>query len=326
MTAILRRALVLLALPFALGVPSTSSAQVPYPNKPIKMVVPYPPGASTDAVARLVGQKMTEEMGQPVIIDNRAGASGNIGSDVVAKSAPDGYTLLLATDATHTANPWLFKAHPFDVIKDATPITMAARNIIVLVALPTFPANTIRELIDYAKKNPGKLSYGSAGQGSPHHLSGALLNQMAGIDLVHVPYKGGGPAATDLLGGQIPLVFSSLVTVAPQIRAGKLKAIAVTEKTRYAGFPNVPAVAETLPGFEMSSWLGFFGPGKLPPDVLAKLNASMTRALNTPEVSAKLGEAGLMVVANTPEQFAAQQKSDYEKRGQLIKAIGIQPE
>jgi tripartite-type tricarboxylate transporter receptor subunit TctC len=298
----------------------------PYPHKPIKLVVPYPPGASTDVVARLVGQKVGEDLGQPVIVENRGGASGNIGSDSVAKAAPDGYTFLLATDATHSSNAYLFKNFPFDVIKDVTPITLAAKNIIVLVAHPSFPPNNVRELIDYAKKHPGALSYGSAGQGSPHHLAGAMLNQMAGIDLMHVPYKGGGPAATDVLGGQIPIIFSSLVTVSQQIQAGKLKVLGVTEKTRHAGLPDVPAIAETLPGFEMSSWLGFFGPPNLPAPILAKLHDAIVKALATPEVSAKLNAAGLLVVGNTPQQFAAQQKSDYDKRGALIKAIGIQPE
>jgi tripartite-type tricarboxylate transporter receptor subunit TctC len=298
----------------------------PYPSKPIKLVVPYPPGASTDAVARMVGQKVSEDLGQPVIVDNRGGASGNIGSDFVAKSPADGYTFLLATDATHTANAWLFKNFPFDVVKDVTPITMAAKNIIVLVAHPSFPPNTVAELVDYARKNPGKLSYGSAGQGSPHHLAGGMLNQMAGIDLIHVPYKGGGPAATDVLGGQIPIIFSSLVTVAPHIQAGRLKVLGVTEKTRYAGLPNVPAIAETLPGFEMSSWLGFFGPPGLPPAITVRLNTAIVKALHSSEVTAKMQAAGLLVVANTPEQFAQQQRADYDSRGKLIKALGVQPE
>jgi tripartite-type tricarboxylate transporter receptor subunit TctC len=311
----------LLALTFA----AAAMAQ-PYPSKPIKLVVPYPPGASTDAVGRMVGQKVSEDLGQPVIVDNKGGASGNIGSDFVAKSAADGYTFLLGTDATHTANAWLFKGFPFDPVKDVTPLTMAAKNIIVLVAHPSFPPNTVAELIDYAKKNPGKVSYGSAGQGSPHHLAGGMMNQMAGIDMTHVPYKGGGPAATDVIGGQIPIIFSSLVTVMPQIQAGKLKALGITEKTRYAGLPNVPAIAETLPGFEMSSWLGFFGPPNLPPAITARLNASLVKALHVPEITAKMQAAGLVVVANSAEQFAAQQRADYENRGKLIKALGVQPE
>ncbi|HEY8709071.1 MAG TPA: tripartite tricarboxylate transporter substrate binding protein [Burkholderiaceae bacterium] len=297
-----------------------------YPNRPIRLVVPYPPGASTDAVARIVGQKMAEDLGQPVIVDNKGGASGNIGSDFVAKAAPDGYTLLLGTDATHTANYFLFKNFPYDPIRDFTPLTMAAKNIVVLVANPAFPPNNIRELIDYAKKNPGKLSYGSAGTGSPHHLAGALLNQLAGIDIQHVPYKGGGPAANDVLGGQIPMIYASLVGVLQQIKVGKLKVLGVTEKTRYSGLPDVPAIGETVPGFSMSSWLGFFAPAHLPAAIQARLHASLVKALASPEVAAKLNAQGLLVVGDTPEQFAAQQKADFEQRGALVKSIGLQPE
>jgi tripartite-type tricarboxylate transporter receptor subunit TctC len=322
MPAWIRRAALALA---AIGFSLAATAQ-PFPHKPLKLVVPYPPGASTDVIARLVGQKMGEDLGQPVIVENKGGASGNIGSDYVAKAAPDGYTFLLATDATHTSNAYLFKNFPFDVIKDVTPLTMAAKNILVLVAHPSFPPNNVRELIDYVKKNPGKVSYGSAGQGSPHHLAGAMLNQMAGIEMVHVPYKGGGPAATDVLGGQIPIIFSSYVTVAAQIHAGKLKVLGVTEKTRYPGLPDVPTIAETLPGFEMSSWLGFFAPPNLPAPIRDRLHDSIVKALAMPDIRAKLDAAGLLVVGDTPQQFAAQQKSDYDKRGALIKAIGIQPE
>ena len=322
MFAFFRSVVAIAIIPFA----AASVLAQGYPNRPIKLVVPYPPGASTDATARLVAQKMSEDLGQSVIVENRSSASGDIGSDYVARATPDGYTFLLGTDATHSSNPYLFKNFPFDVIKDTTPITMAAKNILVLVANPSFPPNNIRELIDYAKKNPGKLSYGSSGVGSPHQLAGAMLNQMAGIDLMHVPYKGGDPAATAVLSGQIPLAFSSLVTVEQAIKSGRLKVLGVTEKTRYAGLPNVPTIAETLPGFEMSSWLGFFGPPKLPAPILARLHDSIVKALAAPDVAAKLSANGLLVVGNTPEQFAAQQRTDYEQRGQLVKAIGIQPE
>ncbi len=297
-----------------------------YPAKQIRLVVPYPPGASTDIVARMVAQKVSEDFKQPVVVENRGGASGNLGSDFVSKAAPDGYTFLLGTDATHSSNPYLFKNFPFDVIKDTTPITMAAKNILVLVANPKFPPNNVRELIQYAKQHPGTLSYGSSGTGSPHHLAGEMLNEQAGIDLTHIPYKGGGPAVVDVLGGQIPLVFASLVSVTSYVQAGKLKVLAVTEPTRYPGLLEVQTVAETLPGFEMSSWLGFFGPPKMSAPVLARLNEAIVKALAAPESTAKLEAQGLMVVANSPEQFASQQKAAYEKRGKIIKAIGIQPE
>ena len=294
-----------------------------FPSKPIRLVVPYGPGASTDTMGRMVAQKVSEDLKQPVIVENRAGASGMIGADMVMKAAPDGYTILLGTDATHSGNAHLMKAPPFHPLKDSTPITMAAKNILVLAASPTFPPNNIAELLEYSKKNPGKLSYGSSGSGSPHHLAGVLLNQMAGSDLVHVAYKGGAPAITDVLGGQLPLVFSSMVAVTAQIKAGKLKALGITEKARVAAMPAVPAIAETVPDFEMQSWLAFFGPAGLPPAVLQTLNASIVKALRAPEVAAKLNDGGLLVVANTPEQFAAQLKADFEKRGELIRRNNI---
>ena len=315
-----RAALALLLLHLA----CTSAALAQgFPSRPIRLVVPYGPGASTDTMARLVGQKVSEDLKQPVIIENRAGASGMIGADFVARAAPDGYTILLATDATHSGNVHLMKAPPFHPLRDSTPITMAAKNILVLAANPAFSPNTIAELIDYAKKNPGKLSYGSSGSGSPHHLAGVLLNQMAGIDLMHVAYKGGAPAITDVLGGQLPLVFSSMVAVTAQIKAGKLKALGITEKTGVAAMPGVPPIADTIADFEMQSWLAFVGPAGLPPAVLQTLNQSITKALKAPDVAAKLGDGGLLVVANTPEQFAVQLKADFEKRGELIRRNNI---
>ena len=315
--------LALLVMSAVLSLHSTSSDAQTFPNRPIRLVVPYGPGASTDTMGRMVAQKVSEDLKQPVIVENRAGASGMIGADMVMKAAPDGYTILLGTDATHSGNAHLMKAPPFHPVKDSTPITMAAKNILVLAANPNFPPNNIAELLEYSKKNPGKLSYGSSGSGSPHHLAGVLLNQMAGSDLVHVAYKGGAPAITDVLGGQLPLVFSSMVAVTAQIKAGKLKALGITEKARVAAMPGVPAIAETVPDFEMQSWLAFFGPAGLPPAVLQTLNASIVKALRAPEVAAKLNDGGLLVVANTPEQFAAQLKADFEKRGELIRRNNI---
>jgi tripartite-type tricarboxylate transporter receptor subunit TctC len=309
----------------ALAVSQTALGQA-YPAKPIKIVVPYPPGASTDTVSRAVAQKLSESMGQQVYVENRAGASGNIGSDYVAKSPPDGYTILLGTDATHATNVYFGKNFPYDPVKDFTPITAAAGNVIVLVAHPSVPVASMKELIAYAKQHPGKLSYASSGTGSPHHLSGELLRQLAGIDIVHVPYKGGGQAITDLLGGQIPLMFSSMVTVAPHIKTGKVRGLGVVEAKRYAPMGDIPTIAETLPGFEMNSWLGFFAPAGLPQPIQARLHAEIVKALNAPDVRARLEPAGLVVIGNTPAEFAAMMKSDLEKRGRLIKAAGIQTE
>jgi tripartite-type tricarboxylate transporter receptor subunit TctC len=313
------RALVMATLALAL---LPAGAQ-PANTNVLRLVVPYPPGASTDMVGRLLAQKMGDSLGRTVIVENRGGASGNIGSDMVAKSAPDGNTLLLGTDATHSANYHLFRNLPFNPIKDFTPITMVARNVIVLVANPSLPVSNMTELIAYAKAHPGKLSYGSSGAGSPHHLAGALLNQSAGIDLVHVPYKGGGPAVTDVLGGQIPLAFCSLVSVAQQIKAGSLKALGVTDLTAYAGLPGVPAIADTVPGFEMTSWLALFAPANLPAATLAQMHDAAVAALKSPDVSAKLEAAGLVPVGDSAAAFAKRLKDDFDKRGALIKASGI---
>jgi tripartite-type tricarboxylate transporter receptor subunit TctC len=299
----------------------------PYPSRTIKIVVPYPPGAATDTTARLVAAKLTDSMGQQVIVENRPGASGNIGADFVAKAPADGYTFLMATDATHGTNVHLTKNFPYDPVKDFTPLTLAAANIIVLVAHPSsVPAKNMAELIAHMKKNPGKLSFASSGNGSPHHLAGELLKQLAGVDIVHVPYKGGGVAVTDLLGGQIPLMFSSLVTVAQHIRSGKVHAFGVIESTRYSGLPNVPTIGETVKGFELASWLAFFAPAGLPRPIQARLNSEIAKALQMPEVKAKLEPSGLVVVGSSPERLAATVRLEVEKRGRLVKAAGIQPE
>ncbi len=298
-----------------------------WPDKPIRLVVPYPPGASTDAVGRIVGQAISGPLGQTVVVDNRGGASGNIGSDNVAKSAADGYSLLLGTDATHAANFHLSATPPFHPIKDFTPLTLAALNPIVLVTNPAFtPARNLAELVAYLKANPDKGSYGSSGNGSPHHLSGELLKQKSGAPLVHVPYKGGGPAVNDLLGGNIPMVFASLITVLPHIKSGKLRAIVFTQAKRYEGLPDVPTLAETWPGVEMPSWLGFFGPANLPPAITQRVSDEMVKALRSADVRAKLDAAGMVVVASSPADFAAQIAREFEQRGQLIRSAGIKAE
>ncbi len=303
-----------------------AGAQTEFPTKPLRMVVPYPPGASTDNLGRIVAQKLSVSMGQVVIVDNKGGASGNIGSDFVAKSPPDGYTLMVGTDATHTANLFLTAAPTFHPVKDFTALTQAVANPIVLVVHPGIPAKNLPELIAFCKQHPDQLSYGSSGTGSPHHLAGELLKQFTGVPFVHVAYRGGGPAVTDLLGGQIPMVFSSLITVLPHIKSGKLKAIGFTQSTRYPGLPQVPTFAETLPGFEMNSWLGFFAPAKLPPPVTKRLHVELIKALRDPEVSGKLDGMGLMVVANSSEEFAEQVRKELEQRGKLIQQAGIKPE
>ena len=294
-----------------------------YPNKALRLVVAYPPGASSDALARSVAQKMSQNMGQPIVVDNRAGASGNIGTEYVAKQAGDGYTFMLGTDATHAANMHLTATPSFHPIRDFTPLTLAALNPIVLVVNPAVPARTLRELVDYGRANPDKIAYGSSGSGSPHHLAGELLKQVSGVPFLHVPYKGGAQAVTDVLGGQIPMVFSSLITVLPHIRSGKLRAIALTQATRYAGLPEVPTFAETLPGFEMNSWLGFFAPAGLPEAVTRRLNEELVKALRDPEVQPRLDAGGLIVTTLSPTDFAAMVRKEYEQRGRLISAAGV---
>lgn len=309
-----------------LGIAAAGPAAAAYPDQPIHLVIPYPPGATTDLVGRLVADKLRGTLGQPVIVENRGGASGEIGSNHVAHSAPDGYTIVMGTDATHGSNYYMNKRPPYNPITDFTPITLAVKNIIVLVANPAFPPNTVGELVSYVKQHPGKVSFGSSGNGSPHHLAGVLFNQLAGTDMVHVPYKGGGPAVVDVLGGQIPVIFSSLATVSPYIKAKKLKVLGVTEKSRYEGLPQVPAIDETLPGFEISSWLGFFGPANLPPAITHKLNTAIVAALRTPQVRDKLSSMGLLVVADKPDEFAQVQKATFERAGKLIKASGLVPQ
>ncbi|WP_167784597.1 Bug family tripartite tricarboxylate transporter substrate binding protein [Ramlibacter rhizophilus] len=319
-------ALAAAALAFSLATPGLAVAQGTYPDKPIRIVVPYPPGASTDAVARIVAQKLSANVGQSVVVDNRAGASGNIGSEHVARSAPDGYTFVMGTDATHAANTHLTATPPFDPIRDFTPLALVAMNPIALVVHPSVPAKNLDELVAWAKANPGKGSYGSSGTGSPHHLAGELLKARTGAPFTHVPYRGGGPALNDLLGGQIPMLFASAITVIPHIQGGKVKAIAVTGGKRAEGLPNVPTMSESIPGIEMPSWLAFFGPAKMPEPVAKKLSDELVKVLRDPEVKAKLATAGMEVVAGGSSELAELQKREFEQRGKLIREANIKVE
>lgn len=311
----------------ALALLATSLVQAQaWPDKPIKLVVPYPPGASTDALGRIVAQKVSAALGQPVVVDNRAGASGNIGTEAVAKSPADGYTFGLGTDATHASNVHLMANPSFQPLRDFTPLALAALNPIVLVVHTSVPANNINELAAYVKANPTKGGYGTSGTGSPHHLAGELLRTRTGAPFVHVPYKGGGPALNDVMGGQIPMLFASAITVIPHIQSGRVKAIAVTSAQRYEGLPNVPTVAETLLGFEMPSWLAFFGPANLPPPVARRLSEEILKALQDPEVKARLTASGLVVVAGGPAELATMQRKDHELKGKLIREAGVKGE
>jgi tripartite-type tricarboxylate transporter receptor subunit TctC len=297
-----------------------------YPSRPITIIAPYPPGATNDLTARLVGAKLAESLGQPVVVDNRGGASGNIGTALTARAAPDGYTLMVGNDATHATNVFLYKDIGFDPVTSFAPITLAVRNIIALAATPSLPVTDMRGLLDYAGAHPDTLSFGSSGTGSPHHLAGELLQQLTGIRLVHVPYRGGGPAVADLVAGQIPLVFASMAAVMPFRQAGKVRILAVVERERYAALPEIPTVGETVPGFEMSSWLGFLAPAGTPAPIVDTLNRAIVAALRADDVRAKLEPAGLEVVGSTPAEFAAVIRRDLARRGELIRSRGIQPE
>ena len=297
-----------------------------YPEKPIKVVVPYPPGASTDALARLLSNRLSGNLNQSIVVDNRAGASGNIGSDYVAKSASDGYTILLGTDATHASNMSLLSNPPYHPVNDFTALTMAVMNPVVLVAHPSVHASDMNSLIAAVKSNPNLGLYGSSGTGSPHHLAGELLKRRSMAAFEHVPYKGGGPALNDALGGQIPLLFASLITVLPHIQTGRLKALAFTGLQRYEELPGIPTIAETQPGFEMNSWLGFFGPANLPPPIAQRLNLELVKALQNAEIKTKLASSGLFVVGNSMKEFRDMVEKDFRERARIIKDAGIKPD
>ena len=317
----------ILALPLVALVQSFPALAQAWPSKSIRLVVPYPPGGSTDLLARTIAQKVGESLGQQIIVDNRAGAGGMLGSDIVARSAPDGYTILLGTGATHGLTLLLSKTIPYDPVKDFTAITAAVEVPIILCINPSIPATTAKELVDWAKKNPGKLAYGSSGTGSPHHLSGELFKQVSGIDMVHVPYKGAAPAVQDLIGNQIPAVFTTLSTALPHIRGGKIRAVGFVEAKRQPSVPEIPTIGESLPGYVMpASWLGFFGPAGLPDAILKRFNAEIVKAVQSPDVRTRLEAAGMPVVGTSAEEFARMVKDDIETFRRIVTAAGIKPE
>jgi tripartite-type tricarboxylate transporter receptor subunit TctC len=306
-----------------LSLSPTLVAAQPYPSKPIRLVVPFPPGGSLDVVARAIGQKLSEAWGQPVVVDNRPGAGGNIGADVVAKSVPDGYPILEGALSTHAVNVSLYAKMPYDPIRDFAPITLVAVTPNVLVLNPSLPANSVGELIAYAKVNPGKLSFGSGSNGSAGHLAGELFKTEAGVDMLHVPYKGGAPALQALLAGDTQLMFDNLANSMQQVRAGKLKAIAVTTAKRFALVPELPTLAETgLPGFDIYTWWGFLAPAGTPKEIIAKWNAEVTRILSTAEMRTFFAQQGAEPAPTTPEQFAALIRNEIPKYAKIIKDSG----
>jgi tripartite-type tricarboxylate transporter receptor subunit TctC len=298
-------------------------AQAAWPEKPIKIVVPWAPGGSTDILARTVADKLSRSLGQPVIVENKPGASGNIGSDFVAKAPPDGYTLLFGTMSTHVINPAMMPGMPFRGVEDFTPIAMLAFVTNTMVVHPSIPANNVKEFIAYAKANPGKVAYASAGPGSTNHLSAALLEKMTGIQMLHVPYKGGAPAVTDTVGGQTQLFFTAGTQSLPHVKAGRLKLLAVTEKKRSSLLKDVPTVAETVPGYEMAVWYGAFAPPGMSPELQRRLNAEINRIMMLADVKEKMEAIGVEPVNETTERFAAIMRADAEKWGKLVRELNI---
>jgi tripartite-type tricarboxylate transporter receptor subunit TctC len=294
-----------------------------YPTKPITIVVPFAAGGTTDILARVVGDALKKELGQPVVVDNRAGAGGNIGGALAAKAAPDGYTLFMGTVGTHAINAALYKKMPFDPIKDFAPLTRVAMVPNLLVANPARPYKNVKELIAYAKANPGKVSFGSSGNGSSIHLSGELFNTMAKVEMVHVPYKGSAPAVTDLVGGQIDIMFDNMPSAIQHVRNGRLKAIAVTTAKRSPELPDVPTIAEAgVPGYEATSWFGMFAPANTPAPVVTRLNTALVKVLADAEVKKKLAEQGAEPYSEKPEQFAEFIRKESAKWSQVVKAAG----
>jgi tripartite-type tricarboxylate transporter receptor subunit TctC len=300
-----------------------TSALAQYPNKPIKIVVPFPAGGTTDILARAVGGELQKSLGQPVVIENRAGAGGNIGSDVVAKSSPDGYTLLMGTVGTHGINVTLYPKMPYDAVKDFAPVSLVAGVPNVLVAAPSFAPNSVKELIDAAKKEPDKLTFASSGSGTSIHLSAELFKLMANVQMTHVPYKGSSAALPDVLSGQVNVMFDNAPSVIPHIRGGKLKALAVTSSARSPALANVPTIAEAgLTGYEASSWFGILAPAGTPKEIVDKLSQTIAKALQTPEMKERLSAQGADAVGSTPEQFTTHIKSEIDKWSKVVKASG----
>jgi tripartite-type tricarboxylate transporter receptor subunit TctC len=306
----------------AAALPSQSWAQA-FPSKPVTLIVPFPAGGTTDIVARLTAQKLSEAWGQPVIVDNRAGAGGNIGSAMVAKAAPDGYTLLMGTVGTHAINASLYEKMPYDVVKDFTPITNVAAVPNMLVVNPDLPVKTVQELIEYGKKNPGKLNMASSGNGTSIHLSGELFKVMTGVKMEHIPYKGSAPALTDLMGGQVQVMFDNMPSALPHVKSGKLRAIAVTTLKRSPTMPDLPTIDEAgVKGFEASSWFGLLGPAGLPKDIVAKVHADVVKAMKTTDLTEKMSASGAVAVGNTPDEFSAYIKAELAKWEKVVKASG----
>jgi len=320
LSALARGAFALLAL----GAPLAAAQD--YPNRPITVMVGFPPGGSTDAAMRILQDPMSQALGQQLVIDNRGGAGGTLAASMVANAKPDGYTLLFTVNASLTMNMYMQKNFPFNSKTAFEPISLASDVVLMLAVNAKLPVNTVPELIDYAKKNPGKLSYGSSGVGSGHHIVGELLKQKTGIDMVHVPYRGGGPAIQDLVAGNIQVSFGTLPALLPHVANGTIRIIASAEKGRVPGFENLPAINETYPGVYNIGWSGLLAPAGTPKPIIDKLHAAMVPALKMPDVVQKMKLQGLIALSSTPEEFRKIISDEIDYWGKVVPAIGIQPE
>ena len=322
MNAWTRRTLVSLGLSLV-ATAAFSQAAATYPSRPIKIVVPFAPGGTTDMLARLIGQRLTQSWGQPVVIENKPGAGATLGADVVAKSAGDGYTLLMGA-AHHTIAQKVYSKVPYQFDRDFAPITMVAMVPNMVVVNADVPARNNAEFVALAKSQPGKLNYGSAGAGTAHHLIGEMFNLKAGVKLVHVPYKGSAPAVADLLSGQVQLMFDTVTSGLPQVKAGKLRALAVTTAKRSSAMPDVPTLSETvLPGFDVGTWFGLLAPASTPPAIVSKLNAEIVRIIQQPDVRKQMLDAGSEPIGNTSEQMAAQIRAELDAFETVVKQIKL---
>ena len=318
----------ILLLTLALFTASSHAADPPYPdNKPIRLIVPAAPGGGADFVARILGQKLGEALGQTVVVDNRAGASGTIAADNTAKASPDGHTLLIGQSTSIVIAPHMYAKLGYDTLRDLVPITLVAQLPNIRVVHPSVKALSVKELIALAKARPDLLNYSSSGNGAPSHLAGEMFKSAAGVGMVHVPYKGAGPAVDDLLAGQIQLMFAPIVAVLPQVKAGRLRALAVTSSARSAAAPEVPTLAESgLPGYEISSWFGLFAPAGTPPAVVDRLYRESAKALQSADVRERFAQEGAEPVGSTPAEFGGYVKSEFAKYGRIVKGIGIKAE
>lgn len=316
------RAVMLLITMTALATHAHAQAQS-YPRSTIRIVVPFPPGGGTDLLARLIGQKLHDSWGEPVVTDNRAGANGTIGAAIVAKSPADGHTILLVPSG-FAVNPSMYPRLPFNAEKDFAPITQIAASPLLVMVHPSLPATSIKELIALAKARAGQINYASSGNGSPPHLATEHFKTMAGVDMVHVPYKGGGPAVVDLLAGHVSVYFNAILQALPYAKGGKLRPLAVTSPKRFPAVPQIPTIAEAgLPGYEMTNWYGLLAPAGTPADVVSRINTEVGRILNEPEVKDRLAAGGALVVASTPDEFAAFLRREMAKFAKIVKASGM---